>query len=121
MKIEGLGKLLRIYIGTQDRFHGKALYEVIIQKALEMGLAGSTIIRGLEGFGADSRTIHKAGILRLSEDLPLLIEIVDTEQRIASAVETFDKIIEETGCGALMTMETVDIIRYRTGKPDGNK
>ena len=119
MKIEGLGKLLRIYIGTQDRYHGKSLYEVIIQKAHEMGLAGSTVIRGIEGFGANSRVIHKAAILRLSEDLPLLIEIVDTEERIASAIEEFDTIIEETGSGALMTMETVEIIRYRTGKTDG--
>lgn len=116
MKIEGLGKLLRIYIGTQDRFRGKPLFEVILQKANELGMAGGTIIRGMEGFGANSRVIHKAAILRLSEDLPVLIEIVDTEKRIAMAVEALDSIIEEAGCGVLMTMETVEIIRYRTGK-----
>lgn len=118
MKIEGLGKLLRIYIGTQDHYHGKPLFEVILQKAHEMGMAGATIIRGIEGFGANSRIIHRAAILRLSEDLPLLIEIVDNEERIDSAIREFDVLIEDANSGALMTMENVDIIRYRTGKAD---
>ena len=118
MKIEGTGKLLRIYIGTQDRYRGKPLCEVILHKAHDMGMAGATIIRGTEGFGANSRVIHKAAILRLAEDLPLLIEIVDTEKRIALAVREFESLIEQADSGALMTLETVEIIRYRTGKTD---
>ena len=121
MKIEGQGKLLRIYIGTQDRLHGKPLYEMIVQKAYDMNLAGSTVIRGIEGFGAASRVIHKAAILRLSEHLPLLIEIVDVEERINAAIEAFETLIESAGKGALMTMENVEIIRYKTGQPNGKK
>ena len=121
MKIEGQGKLLRIYIGTQDRLNGRPLYELIVQKAYDMNLAGTTVIRGIEGFGAASRTIHKAAILRLSEHLPLLIEIVDVEDRITAAVEAFETLIESSGKGALMTMENVEIIRYKTGKKNAEK
>lgn len=112
MKIEGLGKLLRIYIGEQDKLRNQSLYEAIVYKAREMGLAGATVIRAIEGFGAASRTIHTAKILRLSEDLPILIEIVDTEERIRKAVTEFEKMIDESGAGVLMTMEQVDILRY---------
>jgi len=118
MKIEGIGKLLRIYIGVQDRYKGQPLYESIVEKAKSMGLAGSTVIRGIEGFGADSRLIHRANILRLSQDLPLLVEIVDTEKRIQQAIEAFGQMLEEGGHGALMTLETVEILRYRPGKED---
>ena len=83
MKISGEAKLVRIFIGESDRWHGVPLYEAIVRKVREMGLAGATVIRGVEGFGANSR-IHTAKILRLSEDLPVLIEIVDKEDRIAS-------------------------------------
>lgn len=113
MKIEGIGKLLRIYIGEQDRYRGKPLFSVIVQSAREMGLAGSTVIRGVEGFGIASRIIHKASILRLSEDLPVLIEIVDNEERIKKAIKEFEKIFDEVGSGVLMTLEQVDILRYR--------
>ena len=113
MKIEGKGRLLRIYIGEKDRCKGKPLYEAIILKAKEMGLAGSTIIRGIEGFGAASRVIHKSSILRLSEDLPVLIEIVDREDRINEAIKAFKNMMDETGAGVLMTLEQVEIIRYR--------
>ncbi len=113
MKIEGKGKLLRIYIGEKDRSKGKPLYEAIIQKAKEMGLAGSTVMRGIEGFGAASRIIHKSSILRLSEDLPVLIEIADREDRINEAIEAFQEMMDEAGAGALMTLEKVEIIRYR--------
>ncbi len=113
MKIEGIGKLLRIYIGEQDRYHGEALYHVIVKKAKEMGLAGCTVIRGVEGFGIASRMIHKASILRLSEDMPILIEIADNEQRIREAIEAFEAIFDETDAGVLMTLEQVEILRYR--------
>ncbi len=121
MKIEGIGKLLRIYIGIQDRYRGQPLYEAIVEKAKSLGMAGSTVIRGIEGFGADSRVIHRANLLRLSQDLPLLIEIVDTEKRIQAGIEEFGKMIEEAGSGALMTLESVEILHYKTGKQNAGQ
>lgn len=114
MKIEGSGKLLRIYIGSNDRYGNVPMYEALIQRAKEMGIAGCTIIRGIQGFGA-SHDISKARILRLSENLPLLIEIVDTEERVRQALNEFEKMIDKGGKGVLMTMETVEILRYKKG------
>ena len=107
MKFSGEAKLLRIFIGESDRWHGAPLYEAIVRKVREMGLAGATVIRGVEGFGANSR-IHTAKILRLSEDLPVLIEIVDKEDRIASVLPVLDEMIGE----GLITMERVEVIKY---------
>jgi uncharacterized protein len=107
MRISGEAKLVRIFIGESDRWHGVPLYEAIVRKVREMGLAGATVIRGVEGFGANSR-IHTAKILRLSEDLPVLIEIVDKEDRIASIIPVLDEMIGE----GLITMERVEIIKY---------
>ena len=114
MKITGEGKLLRIFIGESDTHHGHALYDVIVRKARELGLAGATVWRGIEGYGAASR-IHTAKILRLSEDLPIMIEIVDTEEKIRAALPELDALIEATGCGGLVTMERVEVIRYTHG------
>ena len=111
MKISGEAKLIRIFIGESDRWHGVPLYEAIVRKVREMGLAGATVIRGVEGFGANSR-IHTAKILRLSEDLPVLIEIVDKEERIASVLPVLDQMIGE----GLITMERVEIIKYTHDK-----
>lgn len=107
MRISGEAKLVRIFIGESDRWHGVPLYEAIVRKVREMGLAGATVIRGVEGFGANSR-IHTAKILRLSEDLPVLIEIVDKEERIATIIPMLDEMISE----GLITMERVEIIKY---------
>ncbi len=115
MKIEGQGKLLRIFIGEQDKYQKRSLFEVIIHKVKEMGLAGCTIIRGIEGFGANSRVIHTAKLLRLSDDLPIVIEIVDNIERIELALNEFETIINEANCGVLMTLEKVQIVRYRPG------
>jgi len=115
MKIEGSGKLLRIYIGANDRLDSKPLYEAIIQRAQELGMAGATVIRGVQGFGA-SHHLHKARILRLAENLPLLIEIIDSEEKIRNALSELDKIIEQAGKGVLMTLESVEILRYKEGK-----
>ena len=112
MKIEGQGKLLRIFIGELDKYKKQSLFEVIIHKVKDLGLAGCTIIRGIEGFGANSRLIHTAK-MRLSEDLPIIIEIVDTNERIEIAMSELDTIIDEANCGVLMTLETVQIVRYR--------
>lgn len=115
MKLEGEGRLLRIFIGESDRSGRRPMYEVIVRAAREQGLAGATVLRGIEGFGAKSR-IHTAKILRLSEDLPLIIEIVDTEDKIARFMQTVDDLFESTGCGGLITQERVDVVRYTSGK-----
>jgi uncharacterized protein len=110
----GKGKLLRIFIGESDRSHGRALYEVIVLKARELGLAGATVWRGVEGFGARSR-IHTAKILRLSEDLPVIIEIVDTDEKIRAALPALDALIEAAGGGGLVTLENAEVIKYSHG------
>jgi len=107
MKISGEAKLVRIFVGESDRWHGRPLYEAIVLKAREMGLAGATVIRGVEGFGANSR-IHTAKVLRLSEALPILLEIVDKEERIQQILPVLDEMIGE----GLITMERVEIIKY---------
>lgn len=108
MKIEGEGQLLRIFIGESDRWEGKPLYEAIVQRAREIGLAGTTVIRGLEGFGAHSR-IHTAKILRLSEDLPIVVEIVDKAERVEQFLPELDRMVDE----GLITLEKVHILAYR--------
>jgi PII-like signaling protein len=114
MKITGEGSLLRIFLGESDAYQGHALYDVIVRKARELGLAGATVWRGIEGYGAASR-IHTAKILRLSEDLPILIEIVDTEKRIRAALPAIDALLDEAGCGGLITLERAEIIKYTHG------
>jgi PII-like signaling protein len=110
----GEGKLLRIFIGESDRSHGRPLYEVIVRKARELGLAGATVWRGVEGFGARSR-IHTAKILRLSEDLPVVIEIVDSDEKIRAALPALDALIEAAGGGGLVTLEKAEVIKYSHG------
>lgn len=117
MKIIGEGKLLRIFLGESDRHHGRALYEVIVEKARSLGLAGATVIRGVEGYGARSR-IHTAKILRLSEDLPVVVEIVDSEEKIRAALPEIDALIEAVGNGGLVTLEKAEIIKYTHGRPE---
>ena len=112
MKLEGQAQLLRIFIGESDRAEGKPLYEAIVLAAREAGLAGATVLRGLEGFGAHSR-IHTARILRLSEDLPIVVEIVDSEARIAAFLPRLDAMVTE----GLVTLERVQVLIYRHGEP----
>ncbi len=108
MKLEGDGTLLRIYLGEQDKWHHTPLYEAIVLKAREMGLAGATVLRGPMGFGAHSH-LHTAKILRLSEDLPVLIEIVDKEDKINAFLPELDKMVGD----GLVTLEKVHILTYR--------
>lgn len=115
MKLEGEGKLLRVFIGEADRCDGKPLYEAIVLTARAKGMAGVTVMRGVEGFGARSR-IHTAKILRLSEDLPLVLEIVDTEEKIRAFLPDVDAMMEKSGCGGLVTLERAEVIRYTHGK-----
>jgi len=111
MKIEGQGQLVRIFIGESDRWQGKPLYEAIVNKVREQGCAGATVLRGIEGFGAHSR-IHATKVLRLSDDLPIVVEIVDKEERIQSLLPILDEMVGE----GLVTLEKVHIIVYRHGE-----
>lgn len=108
MHIPEDGCLLRIFIGESDRWEGVPLYEAIVRKAKAEGLAGATVLRGIMGFGASSR-IHTAGILRLSEDLPIVVEIVDTRDRIDPFVSAIDPMIRE----GMITVEKAHVLRYR--------
>jgi PII-like signaling protein len=116
MKLSGEGTLLRIFLGESDRFEHHALYDVIVRKARESGMAGATVLRGVEGFGARSRVIHTAKILQLSEDLPMIIEIVDTEEKIRGFIPIVDDLFEKVGGGGMITQEHVDVIKYTQGK-----
>jgi uncharacterized protein len=104
------GSLLRIFIGESDKHEGMPLYEWIVRKARERGLAGATVLRGLEGFGAHSR-VHTAKILRLSTDLPIVVEIVDSLEKIEAFLPAVDGAIRE----GLATLEKVRIRFYRSG------
>jgi uncharacterized protein len=108
MKIEGAGLLIRIYIGESDHWHGKPLYQAIVELLRERGLAGATVLRGIEGFGAKAH-LHTTRLLRLSEDLPVLIEVVDQEDRIRAILPELDAMVGD----GLITLEKVEVIAYR--------
>jgi len=107
MKIQKDAVLLRIFFGEGDRFEGKPLYEAVVLKAREMHLAGATVLRGPMGFGHSSR-LHTSKILRLSEDLPLVIEIVDDKAKI----DGFLPVLESMMGSGLVTLENVKVLRY---------
>lgn len=109
MHIPEEGQLLRIFIGESDKHEGRPLYEWIVLKARSHGLAGATVLRGIMGFGANSR-IHTSKILRLSEDLPIIIEIVDTHAKLTDFLDHIDHAIGE----GLATLEKADIQFYRS-------
>jgi len=108
MRIEGEGRLVRIFIGESDRHEGRPLYDVIVRRARKEGLAGATVLRGIEGFGGQSR-IHTTSILRLSEDLPIVVEIVDRADRIERFLPVLDELVKD----GLITIEKVQVIAYR--------
>jgi len=113
MQIPEQATLLRIFLGENDRTDGRPLYEAIVLKAREMHLAGATVLRGPMGFGKTSR-LHTAKILRLSEDLPVVVEIIDAEERIRS----FLAAIEPMMTGGLITLEKAQVIRYSAEEQD---
>ena len=113
MTLPDEGKLLRVFIGENDKHEGLPLFEWIVRTAREQGLAGATVLRGLEGFGAHSR-LHTAKILRLSSDLPVIVEIVDTEEKIEAFLPIIDAAIDE----GLATVEKVEVRFYRSGKAE---
>lgn len=111
MKIPHEGQLLRIFIGEGNRHEGRPLYEWIVLQAKKAGLAGATVLRGIMGYGANSR-IHTSRIMRLSEDLPIIIEIVDTSEKLAAFLSRIDHVI----CEGLATLEKADVQFYRCSK-----
>lgn len=108
MKVPENGQLLRIFIGESDKWEGKPLYEAIVLKARELNVAGATMLRGMMGYGAASR-IHTAKILRLSEDLPVVVEIVDVKEKLEAFLETVDECIQ----AGMVTLEKATIRIYR--------
>ncbi len=104
------GKLLRIFIGEQDKWHGQPLYEAIVQLARQQGLAGATCLKGFLGYGAKSH-LHTVKLLRLSEDLPIIIEIVDSEEHIQQFLPHLETMIQD----GLVTLEKAEVLLYRAG------
>jgi PII-like signaling protein len=112
MKSKTTGTLLRIFIGESDRWQNRPLYEAIVLAARERHLAGATVLHGRMGFGAHSR-LHTSKILRLSEDLPIIVEIVDEAERIQAFLPQLDEMVAE----GLVTLENVEIVCYRAAAP----
>ncbi len=108
-------KLLRIFIGESDKSGSQPLYEAIVFEAKRQGLSGATVTRGIMGFGANS-AVHTAKLFEISSDLPLVIEIVDTEEKIRAFTGIVEQMIESARSGGLITIEKAEIIRYRPGK-----
>ncbi len=111
MKLEGEGLLLRVFAGENDRWHGKPLYEAIVLEARRRGLAGATVIKGFMGFGAHSR-IHTAKLLELSQDLPIVIEIVDAPDKIEAFIPDLEAMVGD----GLVTLERAEVLLYRPGR-----
>ena len=108
-------KLLRIFIGESDKVGQQPLYEVIVFEAKKQGLSGATVTRGIMGFGPNSK-VHSAKLFEISSDLPLVIEIVDTEEKIRMFTQVVENLFEKTRSGGLITLEKAEVIRYRAGK-----
>ena len=113
MKINETGVLLRVFLGEGDRAGNKPLYESILAKARELGLSGATVLRGIEGFGANS-VVHKSALLEMSSDLPIVIEMVDTHERIETLLPYLEQVVQE----GMVTMEYVAIVVYRHNPSD---
>jgi len=113
VRLEGHGTLLRVFVGESDQWHGKPLYQAIVRRLREEGIAGATVIRAIEGYGAKSH-LHTARILRLSEDLPLVVEVVDTEENIRRVLPMLDEMVAD----GLVTLERVEVITYRAGRTE---
>lgn len=113
MKLEGEAKLLRVFVGESDKWQGRPLHEAIVLEAKRAGLAGVTVFKGFMGFGAHSR-IHSAKVLQLSEDLPILLEVVDSSDKIEAFLPVLDTMVGE----GLVTLEKVQVIKY-SHRPSG--
>ncbi len=111
--MEGPALLARIYIGESDHHDGRPLYEAIVALLRERGIAGATVLRGIEGYGRAAR-LHTSRILRLSEDLPILIEVIDREDRLRAVLTEVDAMVK----GGLITLEPVEVMTYRSPQPE---
>ena len=111
MKISGQAVLLRVFVGESDKLGHLPLYEAIVKQARDADLAGATVLKGVMGFGATAR-IRTQKILDLSSDLPLLIEIVDEEDKISAFQDILSKLFEQAACGGLVTLENIRVIHY---------
>ncbi|HEY5370968.1 MAG TPA: DUF190 domain-containing protein [Hanamia sp.] len=108
-------KLLRIFLGEADKYHQQPLYETIVFEAKKQSLSGATVTRGIMGFGPNSK-IHTAKLFDISTDLPVIIEIVDTLEKINLFLKTVETLFEESKAGGLITLEKAEVIRYQSGK-----
>jgi PII-like signaling protein len=108
-------KLLRIFIGDADMLQHTPLYEAILLKAKESGLAGGTVLKGIMSYGASSR-LHTVKLLDLSTDLPVIVEIIDQEEKIRAFIEVVGSMIEQAGCGGLITVEKAEVAYYKPKK-----
>ena len=115
MELQGQSKLLRIFVGEVDRIGHQLLYEAILVAAREKGLAGGTVLKGIMSFGASSR-IHVARLIELSEDLPIVVEIVDEDKKIDAFIPVVNDLFEKCGHGGLITVEKVDVLYYKPKK-----
>jgi uncharacterized protein len=107
MRLEGRAKMLRIHFGEDDKWHNKPLYEAIVMKCRELDIAGATVFRGIEGYGA-STLIHKRHMLRRSSDCPIMVSVIDTEDKIRTLLPALDEMVDE----GLIAMSEVEVIRY---------
>jgi PII-like signaling protein len=108
MKLEGTGLIARVYISESDTWEGRPLYEAIVQRLRERGIAGATVLRGIEGYGKRS-VLHTTRILRLSEDLPIVVEVVDREDRLRAVLPELDSMVAD----GMITLQPVEVIVYR--------
>lgn len=108
-------KLLRIFIGELDKVGHSPLYEELVYEAKKQKMAGATVTRGVMSYGANS-LIHRSKFLEISEDMPIVVEIVDVEEKINQYLETVDRLFNESGCGGLVTLEKADVIHYKPQK-----
>ena len=112
-ELDGESALMRIFIGESDKHDGKPLYQMLVEMLRGKGIAGATVLRGISGFGARS-LLHTAHILRLSQDLPMIIEVVDTQENIDRVLPEIEKVME----GGLITVEKVKVLRYSARQPE---
>lgn len=108
-------KLLRIFLGESDKHHQQSLYETIVFEAKKQGLSGATVLRGIMGFGPNSK-VHTSKLFDISSDLPIIVEIVDTLEKINEFIKIVEQLFEESNSGGLITIEKAEVIRYKSGK-----
>jgi PII-like signaling protein len=112
MELDGQSKLLRIFLGENDKIGHRSLFEAIVFAARDHGIAGATVLRGILSFGASTR-IHTAKLIDISEDLPIVVEIVDTEEKVNEFIPVINKLFDECGRGGLITIEQVNVLYYK--------